>query len=412
MPEVTGGTAASQNTPRSRTNAPSGVERRTLAVSGLRAEREEGGATYLSGYAANYNVTSYNLGWFRERLLPGAFKRAVAEKQDVFHLVNHDPSQILGRTLSGTTVLTDDEKGLAFRTLINPNDHHAVNFAARVERGDIDQCSFGFICREQEWKTERDPDNANETVDVRLVSDLDLFDISTVAFPAYPLTNTALAALRSAGDSVPIEIRTRILDGIKAASGKRDVGDDDPSLLCGCTCLACQDGECEDCYDEDCRDEMCMGCTMRAIPPVERDAAKTKKVDGEDLHSSSFLIVGDPDDPATWKLPVIFSTDEKTKTHLRNALARFNQLKSVSEEAKKKAWERLVALCKVHGIDVSSEENKSIRARLTEEQITSFTFDAEAEAQRFAAEAETQRLAAEIEARQRQQRSLELQSTL
>ena len=84
-------------------------------------------------------------------------------------------------------------------------------------------------------------------------------------------------------------------------------------------------------------------------------AGKTKRVDGEDLTASCFLIVGDPDDTSTWKLPVKFSTDAKTKSHLRNALARFNQLSGVSEADKKKAWDKLVAMCKEHDIDVSDD---------------------------------------------------------
>ena len=86
--------------------------------------------------------------------------------------------------------------------------------------------------------------------------------------------------------------------------------------------------------------------------------AKTKRVDGEDLPAPAFLIVGDKDDTSTWKLPVKFSTDEKTKAHLRNALSRFNQLKDVSQADKDKAWKKLVALCEKHGIDVEAEKAK------------------------------------------------------
>lgn len=84
--------------------------------------------------------------------------------------------------------------------------------------------------------------------------------------------------------------------------------------------------------------------------------AKTKRVAGEDLPASSFLIVGDKEDTSTWKLPVKFASEPKTKRHLRNALARFNQLKGVSEEDKKSAWKKLVALCEKYDIDVAAEK--------------------------------------------------------
>jgi uncharacterized protein len=94
------------------------------------------------------------------------------------------------------------------------------------------------------------------------------------------------------------------------------------------------------------------------------DTAKTKRVDGEDLTADCFLIVGDKDDTSTWKLPWKFSTEEKTKSHLRNALARFNQLTGVSEEDKKKAWTKLVSLCKKYGIEVSDDNKKSLERRI------------------------------------------------
>jgi len=94
----------------------------------------------------------------------------------------------------------------------------------------------------------------------------------------------------------------------------------------------------------------------------QKAEAKTKRVDGEDLPASAFLIVLDKDDTSTWNLPWRFSTEEKTVAHLRNALARFNQLKDVPEDVKAKAWKRLVGLCKKHGIEVSDDEKKAAGA--------------------------------------------------
>jgi uncharacterized protein len=87
---------------------------------------------------------------------------------------------------------------------------------------------------------------------------------------------------------------------------------------------------------------------------------KTKTVDGEALTADCFIIVGNADDPETWHLPWKFSTEEKTKAHLRDALARFDQLKGISADVLKTAWNKLVKLCKEHGIDVSSGD-RSLR---------------------------------------------------
>jgi len=88
---------------------------------------------------------------------------------------------------------------------------------------------------------------------------------------------------------------------------------------------------------------------------------KTKRVDGVDLTASCFAHVGDPDDPETWKLPINFpGDDEKTKSHIRNALARFEQTEGMSAEEKKAAKKKIMAAAKEHGIDVDESAKAAI----------------------------------------------------
>jgi hypothetical protein len=95
----------------------------------------------------------------------------------------------------------------------------------------------------------------------------------------------------------------------------------------------------------------------RLVKALLSKSAKTKRVAGEDLTSSAFAYVGDADDPSTWKLPIKFSTEEKTKSHIRNALARFSHT-DLPEGAKSKALARIRAAAKEHGIDVTTEAKK------------------------------------------------------
>ncbi len=92
-------------------------------------------------------------------------------------------------------------------------------------------------------------------------------------------------------------------------------------------------------------------------------AKKTKKVDGEELTKSSFAYrpTNDTDD---WKLPIKFSTAEKSKTHIQNALARWSSTDMPVAEEKKKAAERIRDAAKAHGIDVGENDlaTKSARA--------------------------------------------------
>jgi HK97 family phage prohead protease len=166
-------------------------EYRCLGGGELRTEKAAG-AVYLVGRAASYNLLSSDLGGWYERILPGAFARALRERQDVRHLINHDPNQVLGRTTSGTLELKSTTKGLEFRTRLG-NRSYERDLAESVERGDVNECSFGFIARKSKWVDEPDPDKPGETRCIRELSDLDLMDISSVVYPAYPQTNTALA---------------------------------------------------------------------------------------------------------------------------------------------------------------------------------------------------------------------------
>jgi ATP-dependent protease ClpP protease subunit len=92
---------------------------------------------------------------------------------------------------------------------------------------------------------------------------------------------------------------------------------------------------------------------FRNVPEELKNVVKTREVDGEHLTASDFVYAGNPDDPSTWSLPYKFASDEKTKSHLRDALARFDQDEVIPEAHKAEAYAKLVRLCKEYGIEVS-----------------------------------------------------------
>ena len=95
---------------------------------------------------------------------------------------------------------------------------------------------------------------------------------------------------------------------------------------------------------------------------MDKAEKKTKRVAGEDLTADCFAYVGDPDKTDSWKLPIKgFSSDDKTKRHIRNALARFNQTKGIPDDEKAKVKAKIVAAARAHGIDVSEDEDKAER---------------------------------------------------
>ena len=166
----------------------------------LRAEGD-GEPNRLFGYAAKFNAQSeplvdpYSGSTFVEIIAPGAFARTLRESPDVRAIFNHDTSCVLGRVKSGTLRLWEDEVGLAFEVSL-PDTGFARDLKESVRRGDIDGCSFGFVCRADEIT------RVGDTV-VRTLLDIELYEISTgVAFPAYPDTVVSLRS-RIPGASPP-----------------------------------------------------------------------------------------------------------------------------------------------------------------------------------------------------------------
>jgi HK97 family phage prohead protease len=176
-------------------------EVRTFSGAQLRAKNaDKMGAT---GYASVFNQVA-DLGWFREVIKPGAFTRAINEKQDVRCHQNHDENMVLGRTKSETLSLKEDNDGLQFDCDF-PDTTYARDLHTVMDRGDVDQCSFGFMVRKQTWREESDENG--HTIQTREIEDVDLFDVSIVTYPAYEGTSCEARSLWP--DGVPEEVERR-----------------------------------------------------------------------------------------------------------------------------------------------------------------------------------------------------------
>jgi HK97 family phage prohead protease len=157
------------------------VERRCLPTSELRIAED---SPKITGYAAVFNTWTNIGGWFRESIRPGAFAKTIREA-DVRALLNHNENYVLGRNRSGTLKLREDAKGLAIE--INPVDSTWANDLMKsMRRGDVNQMSFGFTVN----KEEIDPSK-----DERVLTDVTLFDVSVVTYPAYPTTSAQVRSL-------------------------------------------------------------------------------------------------------------------------------------------------------------------------------------------------------------------------
>ena len=157
--------------------------------------REDGGNPRIEGYFAVFNSIYEVFDGCTESIAPGAFTDEL--NSDVRALIDHDTRLVLGRTTAGTLELREDDHGLWGGIDINPNDTEAMNLYARVKRGDVSQCSFGFAILSEEHE-ERENKTHHWTI-----KKVKLFEVSCCTFPAYE--ETAISARKA--DIAEIEKR-------------------------------------------------------------------------------------------------------------------------------------------------------------------------------------------------------------
>ena len=177
-------------------------EMRALQLrSGEFQTREDSGELTIEGYFAVFNSNYEIFDGASESIAPGAFDSSMSG--DIRALTNHDTTLVLGRTKANTLELKTDSHGLWGRVRINPNDSEAMNTYERVKRGDVDQCSIGFMIRSQETDF-REDGSIHWTI-----TDVELYEVSVCTFPAYEETSVSARRKDAA------EIRSRQLEAWK-----------------------------------------------------------------------------------------------------------------------------------------------------------------------------------------------------
>lgn len=158
------------------------------------ANEEENSKRTISG-AVKYNTESHVMrDWFGdefvEEIASGAFDESL-KVRGVAGLWSHDIAQVLGNTKSGTLRLDSGEQELRFE-LDLPDTSTGRDAWETIKRGDVDGVSFGMIVTKDKWSTE---DRDERKVYKRTILDAELYEISPVAFPAYPANEVSVRSL-------------------------------------------------------------------------------------------------------------------------------------------------------------------------------------------------------------------------
>ena len=156
------------------------MQRQVRSVASNFKTREDGEEKRIEGYFAVFDSVYEIFPGMTESVAPGAFSKTL--DGDIRALIDHETMYVLGRNQAGTLELREDDRGLWGSILINPNDQDAMNLYSRVERGDVNQCSFGFDILSEET-------DFRENGDVHwTIKEVRLYEVSVCTFPAYSET--------------------------------------------------------------------------------------------------------------------------------------------------------------------------------------------------------------------------------
>jgi uncharacterized protein len=174
------------------------TETRNLSTS-FRAEKRADKQFVISGYAAVFDSPADIGGQFTEIIKPGAFTRALREKQNVRVLWNHDSAKVLATTGAGTATVVQDNRGLFVTAQLDPTISWHADAYRSIERGDVNGMSYGFAVDDdgQKWE-QRGRKTYRTLVDIKL-----LLDCSPAAYPAG--SETTLSARGAGADSKAVD---------------------------------------------------------------------------------------------------------------------------------------------------------------------------------------------------------------
>ena len=181
------------------------IERKARTIMETRAHfvddmevRVVGDKMTFRGYAAVFDSDSEPLP-FIEQIKPGAFARTLKSRNNVRMYVNHNDSQLLASTRSGTLRLKEDRKGLLADADL-PMTTDGRNMSVLLEQRIVDSMSFGF-------SVPRGGDTWSADGSRRTLTEISLFEVSVVTgMPAYAATSAGVRKLaaRVAVDEVTL----------------------------------------------------------------------------------------------------------------------------------------------------------------------------------------------------------------
>ena len=176
----------------------------------VRAEQNEEHGTFITGTPIVFEQAT-DMGWYEETISREAL--ADTDLKDVRFLIGHNTSMIpLARSRNNnensTMQMTVTDEGMDIRVdLDTENNAEARALYSAVKRGDMSGMSFMFTVDKDTW-ADAESDYPKRTI----TSIGKVFEVSAVAFPAYPQTT-----IQAASDDTTLDSARVSLESAKAA---------------------------------------------------------------------------------------------------------------------------------------------------------------------------------------------------
>jgi len=165
----------------------------------LRLEERADGRPVIVGMAPPWNKWSVDLGGFKERFMPGAFRKWLDRspndprgQADVVAKYNHEDSKVLGRTTNGTLSIEETDKGLVFRATPPVGTPTTAEVVPLIRDRYIFGSSFAFSLTDARCESWDEDPAGNVT---RTITEAAIFDVSPVTHAAYPNSSVGLRSL-------------------------------------------------------------------------------------------------------------------------------------------------------------------------------------------------------------------------
>jgi len=165
--------------------------REIFEASELRLETRADKMPKIMGLAAVFNDIGQpvvGVPFLQVTMLPGAFKKTLRRGDEVVALFDHDFGNVIGRRSAGSLKLEETSRGL--RVEIDPPDTTvARDLITNIRAGNLKGMSIGFVVPNGGSKLIID-----EETELRVISEVDLFEVSVVAMPVFEATTVNLNA--------------------------------------------------------------------------------------------------------------------------------------------------------------------------------------------------------------------------